>query len=677
MCRGVRTVFLLLALVPAVCAAADPRIFHPLDVFDLQWANHPQIAPDGKRIVYERSFFDIQKDRKRSTLWLANIETGEQRPLTSGMANDSGAAWSPDGGRLVYVSSSDGSAQIHLRWMDSGQSARITNLPDGPQGVAWSPDGRWIAFAMRVPAEDKPIAQMPPKPPGAEWAPPVKVIDRLIYRVDGAGYVEPGFTQLFVVAADGGAPRQITSGSFDAGEPAWTRDGKALIFSSNRSSNAEYEINESNLYRVDVNDGTITQLTDRVGPDTSPAVSPDGRRVAFLGYDDRRIGNQDAHLYVMDLAGGRPRDLAPTLDRPVADLAWDGDRGIYFTFDDHGVGKIGWVPVGSGKVEIVANDFGGTEIGRPYGAGAMSAAAGRITYTRGTAYRPADLAVAARGSKQRVLTDLNANLLEHRMLGRIDTLRVKSSVDGRDIEGWIVTPPKFDTAKKYPLLLEIHGGPYANYGPRFSPEIQLYAAAGFVVLYMNPRGSTSYGDEFANLIQNAYPGRDYDDLMSGVDAVIAKGYIDPQRLYVTGGSGGGVLTAWIVGHTDRFRAAVVAKPVINWFSFVLNSDFYPLFAEYWFPGQPWEQLENYMKRSPISYVGNVKTPTMLIVGEADHRTPISEAEQFYQALKLRRIDTAMVRIPDASHEIHRRPSNMIAQVLNTVGWFARYGGPKD
>jgi acylaminoacyl-peptidase len=222
--------------------------------------------------------------------------------------------------------------------------------------------------------------------------------------------------------------------------------------------------------------------------------------------------------------------------------------------------------------------------------------------------------------------------------------------------------------------LEIHGGPFANYGDRFAAEIQLYAAAGYVVLYINPRGSTSYGEEFGNLIHHAYPGYDYDDLMSGVETLLAKGYIDPQRLYVTGGSGGGVLTAWIVGHTERFRAAVVAKPVINWTSFVLTADSYNFFYKHWFPGPPWEHPEHYRQRSPLSYVGNVKTPTMLLTGESDYRTPISESEQFYQALKLNQVDAAMVRIPHSSHGIASRPSNLIAKVAHILGWFQRHGG---
>jgi acylaminoacyl-peptidase len=267
---------------------------------------------------------------------------------------------------------------------------------------------------------------------------------------------------------------------------------------------------------------------------------------------------------------------------------------------------------------------------------------------------------------------LNADLMDHKSVGAPEEVIWRSSVGDHDVQGWLIKPPGFDSGKKYPMILEIHGGPFAAYGPHFSAENQLYAAAGYVVFYTNPRGSTSYGDEFANEIHHAYPGQDYDDLMSGVDAVIAKGFVDPGQLFVTGGSGGGVLTAWIVGSTDRFAAAVSAKPVINWTSMTLSADIPTMVIDYWFGKPPWEDQENYWRRSPLSLVGNVSTPTMLLTGEVDYRTPIVEAEQFYQALKLRKVPTALVRVPEASHGIAARPSHLIAKVDNILGWFALY-----
>lgn len=662
--------------LPLRAMAEDAPAFAPMDVFALQWADNPTLSPDGKSLVYQRSFFDPMKDVRRSNLWVIDLGSGRSRPLTSGSRRDASPVWSPDGRRVAYVGADGDRPQVFVQWLDAPTPARITQLTESPRALSWSPDGRQLAFLMHVPAETKPLAQMPKPPKGAEWAAPVKVIDQVLYRADGAGYREPGHSHLFVVPADGGPARQVTRGAFNVGSrAAWMPDGRSVIVSANRDPEADYNPFESELYRVDLESGEFTRLTERAGPDQGPELSPDGRRVAFAGFDDRKLGYHNRRLYVLTLADGGIRELTSGLDASIDNHAWLDNRTIAFSYDERGTTKVASIAADGGRMQTLADDFGGTAMGRPYTGGAMSVAAGRIAYTRGTPYRPADVAVIE-GGRSRVLTALSEDLLARRQLARIEEITYRSSADGRDIQGWIAYPPGFDPAKKYPLLLEIHGGPFAAYGPHFAPEIQLYAAEGYVVLYTNPRGSTSYGAEFANLIHHNYPGEDYDDLMSGVDAVLARGFVDKDRLYVTGGSGGGALTAWIVGHTDRFRAAVVAKPVINWYSFVLTADMYPFFGSYWFPGAPWDHAEHYLKRSPISYVGNVTTPTMLITGEADFRTPISESEQYYQALKMRKVPTALVRIPGASHSINARPSQMIAQVLNTVGWFRRYAGEK-
>lgn len=673
---------LLLLAAPTVHASdahADPRHLQPRDVFDLEWADNPALSPDGKRIVYQRNHYDIMKDRRRSHLWLLDVNGSLHRPLTSGQAGDGAAAWSPQGDRIAWVSGRDGSAQIWMRWMDTGQSAVISQLTESPGNLAWSPDGKWLAFTMRVAADTRPLARLPRKPSGAEWAPEAKLVDGLTWRADGAGVLRPGHTHVFVLAADGGTPRQVTRGAFQhRGAPVWSHDGKSLFVSTNYHKDWQHQPQQSEIYRIDVGSGEATALTDRDGPDRSPALSPDGRQLAYLGYDDRKLGHHVSRLYVLDLDSGRSRALTDDFDYAISSVDWDRDgRGLFVGYDRHGKGHVGWIASRGGAVQSLVDDVGGTAMGRPYSGGRFVVANGRVAYTRGSEYRPADIAVVERGRSARVLTDLNEDVLGRKTLGKVEEMWVKSSADGLDVQGWIVTPPDFDPAKKYPLLLEIHGGPHSAYGPHFAPEIQLYASAGYIVLYVNPRGSTSYGQAFADHIHHNYPGHDYDDLISSVDAVIARGHVDPQRLYVTGGSGGGVLTAWIVGHTDRFRAAVVAKPVINWTSFVLTADFSPFFANYWFPQMPWEPgaQEHYWQRSPLAHVGKVSTPTMLITGEDDYRTPISETEQFYQALQLRRVDTAMVRIPGASHGINARPSHMLAQVLNTLAWFKRYPAP--
>jgi acylaminoacyl-peptidase len=661
-----------LLFLAAVSEASDSGVhFELIDVFQLEYASDPQISPDGARIVYVRNFMDIMKDRRRSNLWIIDSDGSNHRPLTTGNQNDFAPRWAPDGKRLAYASSFDGSTQLYCRWMDTGQTARLTDLTQRPSGMAWAPDGARLAFSMRVPAKTKSFAELPPAPDGAEWAEPPKMIQKLNYRFDGRGYAQDGYNHLFVVPAEGGSPRQITTGDYNHfGPPVWTPDGQTLIFAANRRAESGYDPLNTEIYEVSVDTRNIKALTDRKGPDTSPTMSPEGQRIAYLGFDDKVQGYQVTGLYLMNRDGSQNRLISGDLDRSVGNPVWNNDgSGLFFQYSDQGNGKIAFISI-DGHIETLADNLGGLSIGRPYEGGAFSlAAGGRFAFTHTRPEYPADVAVGARGSQVQRLTFLNQDLLGHKELGETEEIWFESSYDGRRIQGWIVKPPGFDSHQEYPLLLEIHGGPFANYGDRFSAEIQLYAASGYVVLYVNPRGSTSYGEEFGNLIHHAYPSQDYDDLMSGVDTVIAKGYIDTDNLFVTGGSGGGVLTSWIVGKTDRFRAAVSAKPVINWYSFVLTSDLYPRFTKYWFPGFPWDHTEHYMKRSPLSLVGNVRTPTMLLTGEADHRTPMSESEQYYQALKLLKVDTALVRIPGASHGIASRPSQLMSKVAYILRWF--------
>ncbi|MEM9830310.1 MAG: S9 family peptidase [Bacteroidota bacterium] len=651
------------------------KYLQPMNVFDLEYASDPQITPNSEQIVYVRNFMDIMQDQRQTNLWLVNSDGSQHRPLTTGNHRDFSPRWSPDGTRLLYASNREEGIQLFIRWMDTGQTAKLTNLTQSPGNLSWSPDGQWVAFTMEVVSDPPTLAQMPKKPKGAEWAKPAKYIDALQYRFDGAGYLENGYAHVFVLSAEGGTPRQLTYGENDfGGSLSWTPDSRSLILSANLHDNGDLEqpLN-SEIYELAISDGSIRALTDRNGPDQSPQVSPDGQQIAYLGFDDRYQGYQVTKLYLMNRDGSDPRELKTSLDRDISSPQWSANsKSIYFSYDDEGITKIGEVDL-KGSTKEIATDIGGTSVGRPYASGSFSVSNdSQIAYTSTAPQRPADVSLVSNSGQSSQLTGLNEDLLAYKQLGKVEEIRYASSADGREVQGWLVYPPDFDESKQYPLLLEIHGGPFANYGLRFSAEMQLYAAQGYVVLYTNPRGSTSYGEEFGNLIHHNYPGEDYDDLISGVDAVIERGFIDEDRLFVTGGSGGGVLSSWIVGKTDRFAAAVVAKPVINWYSFVLTSDAYPFFSKYWFPGKPWDNTEHYMKRSPISLVGKVTTPTMLLTGESDYRTPISETEQYYQALKLQEVETAMVRIPGASHGIANRPSHLISKVLHVLAWFEKY-----
>lgn len=657
-------------------ANTQSRKLSAMDEFSIQTATDPQISPDGKKIVYLRNFADPMNDRRYSNLWIINADGSDHRAITTGNRNDTSPRWSPDGTRLAFISGDDGNAQIYVRWMDSGQTARITNLEQSPNAFAWSPDGKRISFAALEPDKSLHIADLPAPPSGAKWADPAKVYDKLVYRFNGVGYLKPGYMQLFVVSAEGGAPRKITSGKFpNAGtqfapsRASWTPDGKYLLVSANRHAEEEHEYEDTEVYEFSVTDGSMRALTNRKGPDNSPAVSPDGKHVVYTGFDDRYQGHQTTKLYVMNRDGSNSHSLSDKLDRDVSSPAWALDgSGVYFLYHDQGDTKLGFISP-TGTLKKVADHVAGGASAGATGSFSVSGS-GAIAFTYGRLDSPGNIAVLSSGS-QNVLTSLNAELFAQKKPGEVEEIWYESSKDKRKIQGWIVKPPDFDASKKYPLILEIHGGPFSDYGDRFDFEKQVWAAMGYVVLYTNPRGSTSYGEEFANLIHHAYPGDDFYDLNSGVDAVIAKGYIDPNNLFVTGGSGGGVLTCWTIEHTDRFRAAAALYPVINWYSFVLTSDI-PFTVKYWFPGNPWDNTEQYMQRSLTNLLPKVKTPTLVMTGEADYRTPISEAEQFYEGLKLLNVESVLVRVPEEPHGISRRPSHHITKMLYVAGWFEKH-----
>ena len=635
-------------------------------LLDWESVSSPRMSPDGARVVFTRGWVDKVNDRRQSDLWVVESDGSRPRFLTEG----SSPRWSPDGTRVAFLKRGEPEgSQLHVLWMDTREVTQITRVAESIRDVRWSPDGRRIAFRMLVPEKEPFVKiELPPKPKGAKWAEEPKVVSRLSYRRDRSGYRPKGFHHLFVVDAEGGTERQVTSGDFDHGGGEWTRDGARLIFSGLRAEDADWQIAESELYAVDVDDGEVKQLTSRRGPDGSPAVSPDGRHIAYTGADWKGDTYHVSKLYVMPVDGGEPRLLTADLDRQVSGPTWtrDGDA-ILFSVATEGSRHLYRATL-DGEVEPVTT-------------GPLSFRFGDVTPDGGavgvlaTSSRPGDLAIVDPDGAHRRLTRVNDDLLDHVALGTVEEIRYPST-DDLEIQGWIVKPPDFDPAKKYPLILQIHGGPHGMYGVDFSFERQNHVAEGFVVLYTNPRGSDGYGKAFGNAINNAYPGMDYDDLMRGVDEVIARGYIDEDNLFVYGGSGGGVLTCWIVGMTDRFKAAVSMFPVTNWISFVGTTD-----GPYWyhnFKQYPWEGIEEHWRRSPLRLVGNVTTPTMLITGELDLRTPMAQTEEYYQALKWRKIDTAMVRIPDEYHgAAGRHASNQLRRILYVRAWFDRYKGEDE
>lgn len=627
----------------------------------------PRISPDASRVVYARRRVDRMDDRWSSELWIMDADGDRNRFLADG----GGAVWSPDGTRIAYVAEGEqGRPQIFVRWMDDeGATSQITHLEHGPGALAWSPDGERLAFASTVPDEGPELTiDLPGRPEGADWTPDAKVVTRPDYRQDYVGYTDEGYRHLFVVPSDGGTPRQLTHGDWDHGAPEWTPDGREILFTSLREPDAGRAFRESEIYAVEVETGDIRQLTDRAGPDRSPVVSPDGQRVAYKGHDETDDTYVAPSIYVMDIDGSNPRRVSGEFDRQSHRLFWspEGDE-LYFTAPSEGRSNLRALSLDDGEVRRV------TEGDHLFTAYSMS----RDGVVAGVRYTPRDpgnvfTVDVPRGPGLRQLTDVNADVLDEVELGEVEAFWYPST-DGLRIQGWIVKPPDFDPSEEYPLMLSIHGGPHSMYGfgtPYMWFEWQNNAANGYVVLYTNPRGSSGYGSAFGNEIQNDYPGEDYDDLMTGVDTLLARGYVDEDELFVYGCSGGGVLTSWIIGHTDRFEAASVECPVTDWLSFVGTTDglgWYHNFEEL-----PWEDPSEHLRRSPLMHVGNVTTPTLLVTGVEDLRTPISQTEEYYQALQLLGVPSAMVRLQDEWHAYFNRPSNTLRTILYRRAWFEKY-----
>ncbi len=664
-------VFLLALMLGGAASAQAPAVRATLELYlELEDVDTPQISPDGTQIVYTRRWIDKINDRWDSAVWIMNADGSKNRYLVDG----SGPRWSPDGTRIAYIAKGEPAGQqIFVRYMDAeGAVTQVTRVEKTPGNLIWSPDSQSLAFTMLVPEKESWRIKMPARPEGAKWSADPRIIQRFRYRLDRVGFLEEGFQHIFLVPSTGGTPRQLTSGDFNhagqggfgGGGLSWTPDGREILFTSLRTDDWEYQYRESEIYAVNVQDKSIRQLTTRKGPDANPEVSPDGRWVAYTGYDFTEDTYRESGLYVMGIDGANPRLLTGGLDRSPAGLLWAPDSsGVYFNVSDRGTRNFHFARL-QGDVRQVTR---GNHMLTVTDVNPSGQAVGTLT----SSYKPDDVVAFSLAKPElKQLTFVNDDILQDMKLGEVEEIWY-TSTDNLRVQGWVIKPPGFDAKKKYPLILTIHGGPHAMYDVSFNYGWQNHAAEGYLVLYTNPRGSAGYGTAFGNAINNAYPDKDYDDLMKGVDEVIARGYVDTRNLFVYGCSGGGVLTAWIVGHTDRFAAASSNCPVINWLSFVGTTDgnlsWYRNFKKL-----PWEDPSEHLRRSPLMYVGNVKTPTMLMTGVNDMRTPMGQTEEFYQALKLRKVPTAMVRFNDEWHGTGSKPSNFLRTQLYLRYWFEKY-----
>ena len=709
MMRRASVIVLACVLVSVAPRAQTKRFITETDLFKFTWIADPQLSPDGSTVAFVRVVVNEKENRYETSLFAVSTQGSEPpRRLTSGI-RDLSPRWSPDGRRLAFVRtpnapSGDMAAkppapQIYLLEMDGGEARAITDLPRAASAPTWSPDGKVIAFSSatgRDGQDGQDRKDGKDTKDTNEHKTDVQVVTRAVYRANGnPGWVDTEHhSHIFTVRvpdnpAEKAAPKQITDGAFDEGGVAWAPDGKTIYFTSTRVPEPYYEERGSELYAVPAAGGQMTLIARIDGGIANLSPSADGKRIAFVGaLNGKPIRSySQADLWVTDAApGSTPKNLTASYDFDIGGgiggdqaaprgqsrkpIVWSKDgASLLVVSAEHGSANLKRVTIATGKVDDVTR---GTQDIVAYSA---TADASKIAALVSTQTNIGDLAMLE-SAALRPITHVNQELFKDITQSEPEEIWYKS-FDGKNIQGWILKPPDFDSreaSKKYPLILEIHGGPHSAYGNTYTHEFQWMAAKGYVVLYTNPRGSTTYGQDFGNVIQYHYPGDDYKDLMAGVDEVLKKGYVDANRLGVTGGSGGGLLTNWTITQTTRFKAAVAQRDIADWYGFWFTADF-TLFQPTWFRKAPWEDPQDFAARSPITHVANVTTPTMFVLGDQDYRTPPSDGgEMMFRALKYRKIPTVMVRFPRENHELSRsgEPWHRIERLQHIVGWMDQW-----
>ena len=706
----VRISLLLVVVISlAAPAFAQKRNITEKDLFNFVWIGDPQVSPDGSRVVFVRVTVNDKKDGYNTAIWTVTTATGETRQLTNG-PRDATPRWSPDGNYLLFtrapeVSGRTDPPQLFMLAMNGGEPFQFTTLPRGAGGPQWSPDGKMILFynsatpeeIAKAAARNTPSSQPSPSPAASptplERESDVRVITRAVYRSNGTGYLDfkhPNHIWVVTAPKTGDekvTPRQLTSGRFDEGGAFWARDSSRVYYESDQIDEPYYELPTTTIYSVATTGGASEKFTSFDMGAGAFALSPDGKKLAMIASVSQPIRSySQPDLWVMDMtAGAKPRNLTTTFDYDIGGgvggdntaprggggnlPVWSADnRSIIIGYAKEGKANVGSFDAASGKLTDVTTGNQAVVSFRAI------PDASKFALLISTPTRIGDLYwLDKAGAQPKQLTHINDDLFSKLNLTEPEEIW-HNSFDGRKIQVWVQKPPDFDPTKKYPLILNIHGGPHAAYGFIFDHEFQWMAAKGYVVLYPNPRGSTSYGQEFGNIIQHNYPGDDYKDLMAGVDELIRRGYIDEKKLAVTGGSGGGLLTNWTIGQTTRFAAAVSQRDIASWTDWWYTADF-TLFQPTWFKAPPFEDPEDYRRRSPITYVNKIQTPLMLILGEVDWRTPTGPGgEAMFRALKYRKIPTVMVRFPNESHELSRsgQPWHRIERLQHIVGWFDKW-----
>ncbi len=658
------------------------------DLYKLAFVSDPEMSPDGKNIAYVKTHIDEKTKEYRSHIWVVPANGGKAAQYTSGPKADTSPRWSPDGSKLAFVSDRNGDRQVFVLPTSGGEARQLTKMRRGAGAPVWSPDGTKIAYTSALDPDDKPEEYEVPLDQKQKDAVEKKkkdeplVLSRLRVKADSAmGLLPNRFSHIFVIDTKGQGPaHKLTQGDFNYSSPQWSPDGNNIAFSCNMSPDADWEPWFSDIYVMSSSGGDAKKLTPSKGPSGNPVWTPDGKHLVYVGNNMEFGGPTLTKLWIVPKDGGEPVCLTELFDQSIGDsgagdsrfggspggpyLSPDG-KTVYFLASEEGRTSLWSVPVAGGEVRLVLGGdrqifgFSSDDSGKTFALGISEPTL------------PGDIAsYCLESGEETVLTKVNQALLDETFMQSPELIPFKAK-DGWQEYGWIIKPVGFKEGKKYPAVLQIHGGPHSMYGYGFFFEFQLLANQGYAVIYTNPRGSQGFGQEFVKAVNGDYGGMDFQDIMTWTDVAIQKGYIDENRIGVTGGSYGGFMTNWIVGHTHRYAAAVTLRSISNWTSFHGVSDIGYTFIERELLADVWKDTKKVWEFSPIAYVDNVKTPLLIIHGEQDMRCPIEQGEQFYVALKKRKVDVEMARFPGSNHELSRsgKPVLRVSRLNQILRWF--------